>query len=99
MAGFLAVELIAVEQITADIAGRDAEMPGGRDEDVGEVLADAVAERKGLDGAGAGIGQVDLEPHAFADALHDRVEDLQRVGTALRLGLLGEDADRGIGFW
>ena len=38
-----------LEQVAADVAGGMAEMPRGGDEDMGEILADAMAVGEGLD--------------------------------------------------
>ena len=72
-------------------------MAAGGDEDMGEVLADAVAEREGFDGAGAGVGGVDLEGHALADRLHEGVHQAEPVAAGLCRDLAGEIADHRIG--
>ena len=97
MAGRLFGGLVGVQHVAADIAGRDAEMAAGGDENMSEVLADAVAEREGLDGPGAGIGGVDLESHALAERLHEGVHQAEPVAAGLAGDLAGEIAEHRVG--
>ena len=48
MAGLLLGDAVGAVEIAADIARRNAEAARRRDEDMGEVLADAALEREGF---------------------------------------------------
>ena len=68
-------------------------MAAGGDEDMGEVLADAVAKSEGLDGAGAGVGGVDLEGHALGQRLHQGMHQSEPVAAGLSRHLAREIAE------
>ena len=72
-------------------------MAAGGDEDMGEVLADAVAEREGFDRGGAGIGGVDLEVSMRCRARPSGRASGRAGRRRARARARGEVADRRIG--
>lgn len=80
------------QQVAGDVAGGDVGVAGGGDEDVGVVLADAVAGGEGLGGGGGGVGDAGLVGDAVADAGHEAVQPGDGA-----VGRLGEGGDGGVG--
>src|ERR1035437_8211453 len=63
VAGVLLGDAIDAVEMPAHIARRDAELARRRDENVGEVLADAAAQREGFRRRGRGMGRIGVEFH------------------------------------
>ncbi|MNV76019.1 hypothetical protein D3C71_1693480 [compost metagenome] len=63
-------------QITGNIAGGQAHQPGGGNEDMGMVLADALAGFECQFGGGFGVGRTRHIFHLAVDLLHQVVQAL-----------------------
>ena len=61
VAGLLRGDAVGAMEMAADIARRDAELAGRRDEDMGEVLTDAAPQREGFRRGGGGVGRIGVE--------------------------------------
>ena len=61
VAGVLRGDAVDAVEMAADIARRNAELARRRDEDMGEVLADAAAQREGFRRRGRGVGRIGVE--------------------------------------
>ena len=57
---------------------------GGGDEDMGEILADAVAGRSGLLGGGLDLGGLGVEAHAGVDAAGEPVQPVDLAALAVQ---------------
>ena len=79
MAGLLRGDAVGAVEMAADIARRDAELARRRDEDVGEVLADAALEREGFGRGGRGMGRIGVEGDLAIERVQQRVQQRQRV--------------------
>src|SRR5450759_2882467 len=89
---------VGTVEMTADIARGDAELARRRDEDVGEVLADAAAQREGFRRGGRDLGRTCIEGDLAIDLVQQEVQQRQRVDALACAGArgLGKIGDRGV---
>ena len=79
MTGILLDDAVVAKEIAADIARRDADAARGRDEDVGEVLADTALDREGFLRRGRRLGRIDVEGDLCVNRGEQRMQDGQRI--------------------
>jgi len=97
MAGILLGDAGVLAQISAHVAGRNADAARRRYEDVRQILADAALERESLGRGGRGMGGIRIEGHRLVQSLEQDVEKFQRIIVGLVAAGSGKGGDVGIG--
>ena len=78
--GILLDDAVGTEEVAGDVAGRNAEMAGGGDEDMGEVLADPAPQREGLPGGRRDMGRLGVEGRLAVHAVEQTVQGREGIG-------------------
>src|SRR3954468_1316931 len=95
--GILLDDAIGTEEVARHVAGRNAEITAGGDEDMSQVLADAAPQREGLPGGRRDMGRLGVEGRLAVHAVEETVQGREGIGRDVAGDIGRELGDRRVG--